>query len=54
MLNALSHVENVHLFAAGIALGKRGQKNVTSPFILPGKVIWAEWHKSFLLEVPVV
>ena len=29
---------------------KRGQKNVLPPFILPGEVIWAEWHESFSLD----
>ena len=29
---------------------KRGRGNVTSPFILPGKVTRAEWHYSFSLD----
>ena len=28
---------------------KRGRESVTQPFILSGKVIWAEWHSPFLL-----
>ena len=29
---------------------RRGRKNVTRPFILPGEVIWAEWHESLSLD----
>ena len=38
------------LSVAGFRRGKRGRKNVSSPFILPGKVSRAEWHKSFSLD----
>ena len=29
---------------------RRGRKNDTLPFILPGEVTWAEWHESFSLD----
>ena len=44
MLNALSHAESL------CAAGFRREKNVTLPFILPGKVTRAEWHNSFSLD----
>ena len=50
MLNALSSFW-WGLSAAGISQGKRDREHVTQPFILPGKVIRAEWHKpSSLVE----
>ena len=29
---------------------KRGRKNVTPPFVLPGEFIQSEWHESFSLD----
>ena len=38
------------LSAAGSNRGKRGRESITLPFIFPGKVIQAEWLKSFSLD----
>ena len=50
MLNALSRVE-CGLPTAGIGQMKREGKIIITPaFILPRKMIRAEWHKSFSLD----